>query len=594
MSALPNMSPLQTEPGEGGAALRARRGDALRHDVPALLILGLAIGLACRGHFVMPYSDFFEFIDGGHALLHGHLPPTLKRPPVYGVLVVTLSKLVPAEAPERVVAEWLNALLLPINGLLVYLIGRRWFGAAARWATVWFLLLPIGMYCTAHLISEPLLTCLILLAVWLAQRGTAWAYVAAAAATMARFDAAGLILGVALADLLRRRTVRATAVRMVLAAAPLVAWLALTALTWTERSEDHYLVRAAEQWQGLRPVRAFSMITQAGFDPQLVQPPAWRFLPEPFLHWTAILLPLAMAAVGLAVGSRAPSTGALVATVALLAYTAVHAIIPFDIERYGYPPAPLLIVLVAAGLHATCRWFRRHDARGVGGRVLLWMAGLLLMLALIDEARAAALAAVGPSRLIGRLGWPALLASVLVWAVAVLRRRQRLGQVVLLLGVAVLATEQVSRAAALLGPGDNLRNEVEAARWVRGFAPPGARVLSATPGLLRLYVGREPPDRFVGFGDIRSQAWPEIIDECRRRHIAYMIWHDELGQEHGPYYAEKWGLSRFDPLAHLETATGVQVVRTFPKHPNVVIVRVEPAPATVRIVPGIQDTGYPY
>jgi hypothetical protein len=258
---------------------------------------------------------------------------------------------------------------------------------------------------------------------------------------------------------------------------------------------------------------------------------------------------------------------------------AVHAVVPFEFERFGYPPAPLLIVLVAAGLHATCGWFRRHDARGVGGRVLLWAAGLLLMLALIDEARAAALAAVGPSRLIGRLARPALLASVLVWAVAVLRRRQRLGQLVLLLGVAVLATVQVSRAAALLGPGDNLRNEVEAARWVRDFVPPEERVLSATPGLLRLYVGREPPDRFESFGAIRAQTWPEIIGECRRRHIAYMIWHDELGQEHGSYYAEKWGLSRFDPLAHPETATGVQVVRTFPKHPNVVIVRVEPEAA---------------
>jgi hypothetical protein len=139
-------------------------------------------------------------------------------------------------------------------------------------------------------------------------------------------------------------------------------------------------------------------------------------------------------------------------------------------------------------------------------------------------------------------------------------------------------TVQVSRAAASLGPGDNLRNEVEAARWVRDQAPPGARVLSGTPGLLRLYVAREPRGRFFGFGDIRAQTWPEIVHECRQRGIAYIIWHDELGAEHGEYYAAKSGLSRFDVLAHPETAPGVQVMRMFPKHPNLIIVRVEPPP----------------
>ena len=101
--------------------------------------------------------------------------------------------------------------------------------------------------------------------------------------------------------------------------------------------------------------------------------------------------------------------------------------------------------------------------------------------------------------------------------------------------------------------------------------------LSASPGLLRLYAPDAPRERFVAFADIRATGWSDILAECRSRRIGYIIWHDDLGREHGGYYAQKWRLERFDPLADAEHAPGVVVERRLAEHPNLVIVRVQPA-----------------
>jgi len=554
-----------------------RRSRAVfRHDVLALLGLGLVLGLACRGHFAVPYADFTEFVDSGHAMWQGELPQTLKRAPVYSLLVVTLGHLLPVDAPDRVAAEWFNALLLPLNGLLIYLVGRRWCGAGARWAAVWFLLLPIGVFCTAHLIVEPLLMGLILLTILGAQRGSLWAYVAAAVATMTRFDAAGLIVGLCVADLLQRRSVARTLLRTALAAAPLVIWLALTALTWRERSADHYLLQIAEQpcfdlaWavdivvrmslglHGLQMVGPFSSLA-------------------PLVQYAVLAGATGLAVIGFVVQLRAREPATVTAAIMLASYVIVHTVFPWQFDRFGYPPAPLLILGAGVGLRVVVRWFRLSGARRSVLKPLLWFGGFLSVMVLVAKAEALSFAFGGHERFAGRAALLGLVALVVVWVGSLMRRGRRLGHLVLLLGSLSLLTVQVQRGAALLGTGQELRNLIEAARWIRLHTPPEDCVLSATPGLFRLQVGRKPPDRFVGYQAIEAERWPDIVAECRRRGIGTIVWHDALRQVHGSYYGEKLRLGRFEPLARAESAEGVLVERHFPGQPHVTIVRVLPA-----------------
>lgn len=547
-------------------------------EIVGLLAIGLTAAVVVRGHFVMPHPDFLEFVDTGRDFLSGRLPATLKRAPVYPVVVTLLGRLLPLEAAPRVAAEWLNVLLLPLNGLLLWTLARRWAGAAAaRWAAAWYLLLPLGLYCTSHAIVEPLLSTAILLTVLSVDfERWGWAYAAAALAAITRYDAAGLLPGVFLADCIVRRRAGRAALAAAVAAAPLAGWLLLTALTWSARSGDHYLVQIAER-PGFDLVWAVRVMLDAAFDPpRLVLPSGLQWFNDaaPISAPLGLAL-LAAAGVAHTLSTRRPAASA--AIVAAGAYTLVHALFPFRELRFGYPPVALLLAFAAvgaawcaerlAGLRLPQRW-----------QTAVCMALLAVLgCALWGEADTFAV------RTGRRLPWSVALTFVLMiglivlWSAPYLVGRRRLAPLVLLLAVLLLASVQVRAAIPLLGWGRDLQNQVEAARWVRQHAEAGAGVLSASPGLLRLYAPDTPRERFVAFADIRATGWSDILAECRSRRIGYIIWHDDLGREHGGYYAQKWRLERFDPLADAEHAPGVVVERRLAEHPNLVIVRVQPA-----------------
>lgn len=561
-----------TSPNREAAPTR-RAAVVCRHDVLALAALGLVVGLACRGHFAMPHADFPSFLDAGHALLRGELPPTLTRAPVYPMLIAALGRLLPIEAADLIVAEWLNALLLPLNAVLVYLIGRTWCGPSARWAAVWFLLLPMGLYCTAHVILEPLLITLVLLTVLVAPRGGAWPYVIAAVATMTRYDVAGLIVGLGVADLLGRRPWRQVVVNGVLAAAPLLIWLGLTAVTWTPGWKDHYLTQMAAR-PAFDPGWAFAIVVRTCFEFATLRLPDWLAGTENLARVALLVVPVFAALCGAITRVSARDRGAVAAVFALAGYVVVHAFYAYRMDRYGYPMAPVLILFAGAGLSAAVAWLRQRGLPPRIGQWLLILMGIALASALLGEAQAFATAAGGTGRLLGRLGLPALIALSAVWAAPLIVRRQRLGQIVLLVALALLLTLRIQAGAALLGTGQDMKNVVEAARWIRDHTLPTARVLCDNPGLLRLYAGRTPRNRFVSYEDVGGQTWPDVLAECRRAGIAYIIWHDRLSEMHAAYYAGRLGLARFDALADAEHAAGVRPERRFPNYPNVVIVRV--------------------
>ncbi len=546
----------------------------LAHDVVTLLALGLVLGLAARGHYAMPYTDFVEFVDCGHAWLAGELPPTFKRAPLYPLLVVGLSKLIGGPVPEMRVAEWLNALLLPANGLLVYLIGRCWFGPAARWAAAWVLLLPMSLYCTAHLIVEPLLVTVVLLTIALSQAGTRWAYVAAALATMVRYDAAGLIVGVAAGDWLRGRSARRMLIGTSLALAPLIVVLLLTAWTWAERSKDHYLARIAAE-PTFTPLTTAALIGQTAFEPRPPHLPVWLAEAEPLLRVTLFDVPLILAALGavVVVWNRQPAAVAML--FALAGYWLVHSVFPMQIDRFGYPPAPLVVLLTGVGVRELAARLGRVHIPAAAVSVLLVTVGGLLLATLLTEVQARSTVHAGEGRFAERVLLLVPLVVALLWAGPVLGHR-RVAQVVVLLAGVALASTRLSQASAKLGTGGEMRNVVAAADWLREHVPQQQRVLYSEPGMLRLLVGRTPRDRFVGFDEIAADTWADILDECRRRSITHILWHDALEEVHGGYYADRMRLRRFDGLRTAEQLPGVRVVRRFVGRPNAVIVELLP------------------
>jgi hypothetical protein len=571
----------------GGGQTSAFRTAAVGIDRLVLLTFGLGLAAACFGHFIKPHGDFYEFRETGQALLSGRLPESFKRGPVFPLLVALTGRCIEAVATtarpaDQVAAEAINAVLLPVNVVLLYEIGRRWLGRAARWPAMCFLLLPLGLYSTAHTLVEPLLIMLTLSALLAAGpdptgRRPWLAYALAGAAAMARYEAAGLLLGLVLADCAGRRPWRQTLRDALLAGLPLVLWLTLTAFTWQTRGAEHYVAQVLER-PGFDPGWPLSAVRRCLWPVDRLSLPVWLADWEQRLRTVpgTLLLPAALLGAGLLIarGERAAIAG----TTWLAVWWLVFSCFPFREQRFGYPPAPFVLLLIAVVVQELAQRIRAAMP-GSLGRAALVTPVVLLSLALLPGELTGLrrtllvrpewnVAAV----LVCLMGVVLVAATSLTWAPASWLRS--LAAVPVLLAFAAV---QVRAALPLLGSGREMVGMVEAARWVRKHVPAGQGVVSNTPGLLRLYAGHGATDRFIGFDQIAAEDWPGVVAECRRRGIGYIVWHDRLFEEHGGYYAGRWRLTRFEVLSTPDGATGAEVVwesRPRPDGPLVRIVRI--------------------
>lgn len=558
-----------------------------RLELAAVVVLAAAVSLCYLGHFVKPQSDFHEFSATGESLLRGELPRTFKRAPLYPLIIAgggaVLERIVAVEAPIKVFAECFNAAMLPLIAALAFLIARRLAGGGAAWVGAWVALVPLGVHCTAHAIVEAPLVAAVLLTIHLAQRGSAWAYVAAAAAMALRYDVAGLLPALMLADVFRGRRAWRTLVYGVLAAMPIALWLLLTVVYWNPADGEHYIaqIRASPRMQ-LHWAAFVSF--DAILEPVRILLPAVLgelIAPLEFAARYGLLASAAVGAVGLL---RRSAPGGWVMLGVFAGYVAVHAVFPFREYRFAWPMAP--IVQIAAGYGASIAFaaLRRLPALRPAQTPLLCIGGILLVLLLIGEA--------------GNLPWPGAGATtltllivagwVLVWAAAHVPRAALLRGGVLLLAALWLGRLHARGIAATMGTGREMENLVHAARWVRDNTTPAQRVVSTFPGLLQMYAGREPRGRFVGYQRIAAQTWPEILKECRASGITHLIWFDGVYQEAGSHYIAAWGLQRFERLNDPSSVPGVRIERVFVDRPNLWILRIKDAPGATR--PATQAT----
>ncbi len=571
------------------AAPNALPADSSRHrlELAAVVLLSAAVSLCYLGHFVKPQSDFHEFSATGESLLRGELPRTFKRAPLYPLLIAgggaLLERGAAIEAPIKAFAEGFNAAMAPLSAALAYAIARRLLGGGAAWIAAWVALVPLGVHCTAHAIVEAPLVAAVLLTIYLAQRGSAWVYLAAAAAMALRYDVAGLLPAVILADWFRGRRAWRALLYGSLAALPIALWLLLTALYWNPADGEHYVaqIRANPRVQ---LYWAVLVSFDAILEPLRILLPALLgelIAPLEFVARCGLLAAAAVGGLGLL---RRAAPGGWVILGVFAGYVAVHAVFPFREYRFAWPMAPLVQIAAGYGVSMVFAALRRRPALRPAATPALLIGGLLLALLLVGEA--------------GNLPWPGAGATtltllivagwVLVWAAAHVPRAALLRGGVLLLAALWLGRLHARGIAATMGTGREMENLVHAARWVRDNTTADQRVVSTFPGLLQMYAGREPRGRFVGYQRLAAQAWPEILSECRASGITHMIWFDGVYQEAGSHYIAAWGLQRFERLNDPSSAPGVRIERIFVDRPNLWILRIKDAPGAAR--PATQAT----
>jgi hypothetical protein len=361
---------------------------------------------------------------------------------------------------------------------------------------------------------------------------------------------------------------------------PLALWLGLTAATWRDRARDHYLSQMFE-----RPT--FELVRPVSQAANRLLETADLSLPSVFSDWRPALaagLPLALGAAALPGAAclmlRRDRPG-FVLLAALLAYLLVHAAFPFDLERFGYPGAVLLLPLVSVGLQCALQ-----SAAGRVERPAVRIAcsaaaiGLALLTAFEPAQRIAATLRIRPDWLWQLAFVPPL---VLLLSAAALVHRSRYcdpraarwpSGLAALTGVTALAVIHVHAALPLLGSGREMLNLVHAARWVTAHADADSGVLSGVPGLLRIHARDDRPARFVGLEQIAAGDWDAVLAECRRRRIRFIVWYAGFFDEQGAYYIDKWRLQRFATLDRPAAAPGLTIEAHWPNEPETWILRV--------------------
>lgn len=560
----PAATPEATREPASAAGRQAAKCTALALDLAAILLIGSALALSVRGYFLRPHEDFFELLETGQTLLRGELPPSLKRAPLYPLVVAAGGALLEAAAPGEIpapqrFAEWLNALLLPINGVLVYFVARRWTAGAARWVAFAFLPLPWGLYCSAHLLLEPLLATMLLLTLLAVGRRPGLACAFAAAATLTRFDAAGVLAGIVLCDYLRGEPTNRIIARGFAAATLPALWLVLTALTWDDRADDHYLRQMIER-PGFDLRWSTQVVVDACFSPQRIALPAWVDMDQTWMRRAARGFLALSGLIGASVLLLRREPAAITGAVAYFAYLVAHAAFPFQFERFGYPLAPLLLASAAAGLSAS--W--SVASRSAWERAV--RAGFVTFAALAAAALIwGELAAWRAARASVDLRAPWLLAvfafALALMVMAAIRAGpRRFAQGLAALLVAASGLVHWRESAELLGARATRDELLNAARWVAARLRPEDAVVSDVAGLLRLYSPQHDRGRLLTFGQLRGESLAEALVDCRVRGVRYLIWHERIFDFHGVYYADRWRLHRFAALDEPDRIPGLRTV----------------------------------
>jgi len=530
------------KPLEPPALGRRSRKELYLNLATLVILLGLGTYQSIRyyRHIPVPHPDFPCFAPMGHELLAGRLPKSMMRAPLVGLMQAALSKAVApwhgeTDCHPDLTAGWLlNALLHPLNVVLLWLIGRRLIGRWGVWLAIAVAVSPFLLTTAVQPIAETALLFFILLSFYFILRRSRWAYLFASLAMMARYEGAALILVAFVMDMIHRRGWRrrlAAVGLSALATLPLALWMLGTYLQWGSHGIHYFKVI---RWP-----------SQLGAVLLLHLTATWHVTILPLLTATGSSLAGTEAAViagfakvlgallflfglGWAVYKRRWEVLALM--IFLVVYLAIHVLHPWLVHRFCVPYFWIVLLLCAYGARGL--WDltdRKHKAFRIGRvalLVVLALASLYWLTRLWPEVAStverspnsaymahialAAGAAVVAIRLALRLGRPAgrLIAVSLVAATMILSNQFLL--------------------ALLMGHGDRDREFKQLLDWYSRHAAKGELLVTTLPYTLEALAPRYAPC-LLHHKEIPGETSAEFVQACWDRGVAYVAWDSRIG-----------------------------------------------------------------
>ena len=503
-----------------------------------LLAFGIFKAIVLWGAYPIPNPDFPGFIATGKSLLGLHLPESFKRAPAVGIMQVLLSRVLAVANPELTAGWLLNAILSVFNGVLLFLVGRRFVGNLAALVAIVAMLNPWVLIAQVDPVAETTMLFFIFLSFWLMFVQSRWVYLAASIASMVRYECVALIAIAFILDLLKCTTKqqRWRAIGLFVAAlVPFLLWMLGTWLTWNPTA-SHYLKHYGHG-NCIRDYLTF--LGQSAFLSLFQWPPAVAasFLPQAnapsaqtLQHSVQIQSVVVLGIAGIGTAASLVTAGfrrnapvlALWSFVVL--YLPVHLFRVETHHRYTIPIAGLLLLLCCIGWKdmlqsyarwSVPRWMPVVLAVAVASVAVIWL-GMLL----------AILPAIAKLYIKGRwLPWAGLVVIAAVWVLEWIRRGRK-GGVENLAACCLAAVAVVSvqfPAVGVIGNGTRVEFK-RLADWYLANSKPGQRLADRYAGTLRLMAPSRGDD-FVNMArELQSQTLEEFYGKCYNLNVRYVAW----------------------------------------------------------------------
>ncbi len=530
-------------------------------EIGFLIAAGLLFSFSFFGHFVVPNSDFFSFLATGKSWLHFQIPDSMKRAPVFSIITALAG--LPFSGPGRYLhgAEIYNALMLPVVMILIYLNCRKIKLAGA----VWIALLAGLSPWVVRLSSEPLagLTILAIFAgtTLFVTDNIKLAYLLAALATITRWDMAGLIPAVALADLIQNRKWGKTIIRSAAASIPFILCMIITAVQLSKSRVEgggaHYIQVLGRDrtfrllddlrlyWEGIMSF----LNVQLGYRAWTGKKAAFDTANSAIFWITASLLSVTFMT-GAVFAFIRKQWGIIVMLITAIPYILIHALYPYRLSRFCVPVQWVIFLVAVYGLQIIYRKLFAENKRKVLRIILSITVGIVFILWAVK---------IGESFLDARRICPLIFLATIVTLILAL--------------VSFIVIEIIRKPAitprwllvpvflfmAVLSSGSNIGlnmnnkadlNFKKLAEWFLENAEENDRMITTMPSFMSIFNGL-PEDRFISSGSISREDANDFVDyieKCKEDGITLIAWDSRIKNTDDLYY-KMWGLNRIEVLA---------------------------------------------
>jgi len=519
----------------------------------AALLLGFGIYQSVQfwGLAPMPHPDSPYFVRVARELLSFEVPVSFKRAPVVGLLQVSLGPLAGGQHPDMTAGTLLNAILHPLNLLLLWLVGRRFLGDFAAWLAVISILNPWGLLRLTEAIAETSLLFFILLTFHFILKRSQWCYLLASITTMVRYEGAALIVVAFVFDMIESKTKRQRIRALlwaVLASVPLGLWLLGTALTWNPQA-SHYL----RLYGGNRDYnigKCLAALWQTSVGPLFQLPFGSDESSLPVL-WGLSKVVTAAAVVFAAVHSFIRRRwDVLVLLVFFVLYLLVHIGRGSYKERYYAPMAPFVLIICCCALRSF--WQTINGNNRVPKAVVLI---LQLMITVIALVWAGSLIGSLPrftryspaSEYIPYIALAVMLAFILGDLIFYRTRYLSRDIVFTSLLCLMVVSNQFTLAQSL---GAKSQHDIEfkyLADWYAKNDQPGEKLLTTMAAPMRILVPKYA-QAFEHTTYIESESPVAFTRDCLRQEITYVTWDSRIGTATRNSYYKKWHIEKIRML----------------------------------------------